>query len=189
MDLIMIAFLSIVVGIILVSVGLSFISASMESLDFTDSYGTTTPYDYYRNPLHYLDSKYFHYRPKGSVIVSKAQWAEIEKNIGVQIIKAKDAGQKIGYKRAIVEIQDKVKEEKTKTFPSSPYAVLDVTSTTPMAEVEEKYKHLLQIYNPNVFVTLDKAFIELAEIRTAQIVRAWDQISLGVVKSIDGGLY
>jgi hypothetical protein len=180
MDLIFIAGLSLVLGIILLCIGLSFVGAGLKSLDFTDSYGATTSNSYYLNPLHTLNSKYFHYRPKGSVIVSKKQWADIERNMGIKLLEAKTAGKSIGYKQAIVEIQDKVTEEKAKTFPSSPYAVLDLEASAPLAALEERYNYLLKIYDPRAFVDLDKAFIELAEIRTQQVKRAWSQINLGI---------
>jgi len=180
MELLFIAGSSVVLGVVLLCMGLSFISSGLKSLDFTDSYGSMTPNDYYQNPLYTLNSKYFHYRPKGSVIVSKKQWANIEKNMGVKLLEMKEAGKTIGFKQAIVEIQDKVTEEKTKTFPSSPYAVLDVESSAPLEKIEEKYKYLLIAYNPANFVALDKAFVELAEIRTQQIKRAWSQINLGI---------
>jgi hypothetical protein len=180
MDLLFIAGLSLVIGIVLLCMGLSFIGAGLGSLDFTDSYGSMTPNDYYQNPLHTLNSKYFHYRPKGSVIVSKKQWSEIERNMGIRLLEAKTAGKTIGYKQAIVEIQDKVTEEKAKTFPSSPYAVLDLEASAPLAALEERYKYLLSVYDPRNFSTLDKAFVELAEIRTQQVKRAWAQINLGI---------
>jgi len=187
MDLLFIMGLSVIMGVILVAMGLSFIDFGLDSLGHSDTYGNRTA-DYYQNPLHRLDSKYFHYRPKGSVIVSKKQWATIEENMGIKLDEAKNNGKILGYKQALVEIQDKVKEEKTKTFPSSPYAVLDIESKAPMAEIEKKYKYLLQIYDPKNFITLDKAFTELAEIRRAQITRAWNQVNLGIKpKSLSGG--
>lgn len=187
MDLLFIVGLSVCMGIILIAMGLSFIDFGLGSLGFSDTFGNRTA-DYYQNPLHRLNSKYFHYRPKGTVTVSKKQWAVIEENMGIKLAEAKNNGKILGYKRALVEIQDKVKEEKTKTFPSSPYAVLDIESKTPMADIEKKKEYLLQIYDPKNFISLDKAFTELAEIRSAQITRAWNQINLGIKpKSISGG--
>jgi DnaJ-domain-containing protein 1 len=100
--------------------------------------------------------------------------------MGIRLLEAKTAGKTIGYKQAIVEIQDKVTEEKAKTFPSSPYAVLDLEASAPLAALEERYKYLLSVYDPRNFSTLDKAFVELAEIRTQQVKRAWAQINLGI---------
>ena len=94
MDLLIIAGLSIVMGIILTAMGLSFLSQSLRSLEFSEKWGGQTSENYYQNPLHRLNSKYWHYRPKGSVIVSKKQWEEIEKNIGIEINLAKDKGKK-----------------------------------------------------------------------------------------------
>jgi len=193
MDLLFIAGLSLVTGVILVCMGLSFISESIKGIDYGYSYGAGvygTGVGYNENPLQRLNSKYFHYRPKGSVIVSKKQWAEIERNMGVKLVEMKTAGEMVGFKRAIVEIQDKVKEEKAKTFPSSPYAILDLEASAPLEALEERYKYLLKIYDPKAFVTLDKAFVELAEIRTQQVKRAWSQINLGVTPlNANKGLY
>jgi len=187
MDLLFIACTALLMGVVLVALGLSFIDFGLSSVDFNGDYGQTSG-KYYQNPLHRLGSKYFHYRPKGSVILSEKQWANIERNMGIKLNEAKTVGKSIGYKIAIVEVQDKIREEKAKTAPSSPYLVLGVKPTTSLAKIEERYKHLLQIYNPKFFNHLDKSFVELSEIRTAQIVRAWNQINLGVKpKSVSGG--
>ena len=179
MSLLLIAGLALVMGMILLCMGLSFIDFGLSSLAIGDSYNADS-YNYYQNPLNRLGSKYFYYRPKGAVVVSKKQWAAIEKNIGVKIGEAKEVGRTIGYKEAIIDIRFKVKEEKAKAFPSSPYAVLDVESKMPLNEIEEKFVYLYGIYDPKNFISLDPAFTELAEIRRAQVKRAWNQINLGI---------
>ena len=179
MDLIIIAAIGLCMGLVFLAMGLSFIDFGLGSLNIADSYNTTV-HDYYQNPLHRLNSKYFHYRPKGSVVVSKKQWNEIERNIGIKIAESQKAGKMLGYKEAIVDIRLKVKEEKEKITPSSPYATLDVESSTPTKEIEKKYEHFLAIYNPRNFNHLDKAFAQLAELRIEQIKRAWSKINTGI---------
>ena len=178
MDLLVIAALSIVINIIIVTMGLSFLSQNLKSLEFNMNYGHQSAGTYYENPLYKLNSKYWHYRPKGSVIVSKKQWADIEKNIGIEITTAKNLGKKLGYKMAMVDVLDKIKEEQAKVTPTSPYAVLNIDSSTPLDDIGLRYQHLMRIYDPRNFVDLDKTFIELAEIRCAHIKKAWSQIKL-----------
>lgn len=180
MDLIVIAAVGICMGVILVAMGLSFIDFGLGSLDIVDSYDNNAARKYYQNPLHTFNSKYFHYQPKGSVIVTKKQWSEIEKNIGVQIHKSQKAGWVIGYKEAIVDIRLKVREEKERVSPSSPYATLDVESTAPIKKIEKKYKHLLHVYKSVNFAHLDKAFVSLAELRTEQIEKAWRAVNTDI---------
>jgi hypothetical protein len=179
MDLIVIAAVGMCIGVLLVAMGLSFIDFGLGSLGIADSY-TTTAREYYQNPLHTFNSKYFHYQPKGSVIVTKKQWADIEKNIGIQIHKSQKAGWIIGYKEAIVDVRLKVREEKDKVSPSSPYATLGVESTAPIKEIEDRYKHLLHVYKSVNFSHLDRAFVSLAELRTEQLEKAWRTVNTGI---------
>ena len=181
MDLLIIAALSIVLGLILTAMGLSFLSQNLKSLEYNSQHWSDrNAKDYYQNPFFRLNSKYWHYRPKGAVVLTKHQWADIEKNIGIKITEAKKHGLKLGRKAFYVEMQDMIKEKRAAITPSSPYLVLGVESTTPMEEIEAKYKAMLQLYNPNNFVDLDKAFIQLAEIRTEQLRKAWKQVNYGV---------
>jgi peptide deformylase len=162
------------------AVGLSFLSQSLKSLEYNNQYGNNTARDYYRNPLFRLNSKYWHYRPKGAVVITKHQWQEIEKNIGIKIDEAKRKGVKLGRKSLYIDIQDAVKEKQAVLRPTSPYAILNVKANAPMAEIEARYKWMMEAYNPNNFVDLDKAFIQLAEIRCEQIEKAWKQINYGI---------
>jgi len=183
-DLLILGAMSIVVGIIIVCMGLSFLSQSLDSLSYNTSNNRwgVNAIDYYANPLYRLQSKWFYYRPKGAVILSQKEWEDIEGNIGVKISDAKDSGKILGYNAAIIEIQDKVREEQTRIVPASPYDVLNVASTMPINDIENNYKDLLSKYDPKYFTNLDKAFVELAEIRTDQIEKAWKQIKLGMFK-------
>jgi len=185
-ELLTITILAIIMGIILIGIGLSFISQSLNPLEFNESWQGHSSKDYYKNPLYTLNSKYWHYRPMGSVVVSKQQWEEIEKNVGIKINQSEEKGKDIGYNKAIVEIQNLVEQEEAKTFPNSPYAILNIESTATVEEVNKKYKHLLKVYDSRNFVDLDKAFIQLAEIRTAQIKKAWKKISFGLVRTDNG---
>lgn len=181
MDLLVIAALSIVLGLILTAMGLSFLSQNLESLKYNNAHwGDPNARDYYQNPFFRLNSKYWHYRPKGAVVLTKHKWAEIEKNIGIKLTQAKNEGKKVGYKACLVEFTDKIKEEKARVTPSSPYAVLGVNSTDPQESIKERYHFLIKIYDPKNFVDLDEAFIKLAQIRCKQIKKAWQQINYGV---------
>lgn len=188
MDLLIMAGLSLVSGIVLLCMGLSFISQNLNAADYGAGYLDTS--NYYKNPLYTLNSKYWHYRPRGSVVVSKQEWEKIEKNIGIKISEAKTAGSILGYKGALIDIRDKVAEEKAKTSPSSPYLVLGVDPTTPLDEIEKRYNKLMDLYALKNFVDLDMTFTELATIRNTQILRAWNKIKFGIGrKSVSGGQY
>lgn len=174
MDLLVLAALSISIGIILLAMGLSFLSQSLDVMDYNNNNYWSAPNsaDYYQNPLYGINSKYFHYRPKGWVIVSKKQWKDIEKNIGIKIASAEN----VGYKQALSEIQAMIEEESDKAFPTSPYAVLDAEAVTPKAQIRDKYLALMDKYDPAKFGSLDKAFVQLAEIRQKQVIEAWQKI-------------
>jgi hypothetical protein len=183
MDLLMLAGLSIVMGVILVAMGLSFLSQNLKSLEYGEDWGNYNTGQYYKNPLFRLNSKYWHYRPKGSVIVSEKQWKDIERNIGIKITLAETKAKILGRSTAIIEIKDLVKEEQAKLVPTSPYAVLGMEAASSMAEIEDKYLALLDTYNPKNFVDLDPTFVKLAELRVVQIKKAWNSINLGVTRS------
>ena len=183
MDLLIIAFLAIVTGIILTAMGLSFLNQSLKPLDYIGDQGWgLDSADYYQNPLYRFKSKYFHYRPAGWVVLSEEQWENIEENVGATINKAMGVGEKIGYRKAITEIQNKVDEERRNATPASPYAVLDVESATPKVQVMDKYQTLMIKYSPKNFADLDEAFVELAKIRQEQFTKAWKKLSHGTGK-------
>ena len=164
-----------------VSVGLSFIAQSLDSLKYN---GTTSKnyHDYYQNPLHKINSKYFHYRPKGTVIVSKKKWEEIEKNIGLRIFDATRKGKIIGRREALKEIRDVVESSKEKAAPNSPYLLIGVKPTDPLESIEKRWDYLMMRYDPSNFVDLDPAFVDLARIRRKQLTRAWNSIRVGIAE-------
>jgi hypothetical protein len=191
MDLLIIAMLSLVMGVVLLCMGLSFLDQSLQPFKYTNDawQGNKTANDYYSNPLWGHDSKWFHYRPKGSVIVSKKQWGKIEKDIGLKIIEEYKLGVKKGRAGLLVEIVDELKEQKATTR-LSPYVTLGTDPATPLVEIEEKYKLLLEMYDPSSFRDLHKSFTELAEIRIAEIKRAWQLVNTGIgakTQSLSGG--
>jgi len=182
-DLLFLTGLSVFLGIILVCIGLSSINQSLESLEYNNpsyQWSNMSTSEYYKNPLHRIDSKYFHYRPKGSVIVSQKEWEIIERNIAAKIARAKKHGQILGYNAAIIEVKDKVEEEKAKITPRSPYMVLNVEATTPLEEIKVQYLKLMAQYDPVNFENLDSTFVELAGIRCQQILKAWSQINASI---------
>jgi len=182
-DLFVLAGFSITMGLILTVMGLSFLSQNLKSLEFTDQWGANTTNQYYKNPFYTLNSKYWHYRPKGAVVVTKKQWEDIEKNIGIKVTEAKKRGLKLGRKSLMIDIEDAIKEKQATTFPTSPYAVLQVESSAPMDEIRQRYEFLKGIYDPRNFVELDKTFIELADIRCKQLDKAWKSINYGLTSS------
>lgn len=177
MDLLFIASLSIVMGIVLVAMGLSYIEQSLKPLEYNgDYFSTGGSEDYYQNPLYRLKSKYFYYRPAGWVILSKGKWKEIEKNIGIKIAKAEVNGENTGYKKAITDIKDRAVTEQYKMRAASPYALLGVSANTPKDKIKAKYLILMDKYKPEKFEELDEAFVELAKIRQTEIKIAWHKI-------------
>lgn len=162
--------------VFLVVIGLSLTSASLNYEEGEDYYGYGQQ-NYYSNPLFKYNSKYFHYRPKGSVILTKSKWAEIEKNIGIEIGQAREYGRKAGYRQALGDLKDSVALQKK--FPT-PYAVLHASSGMSSAEIGQKYKDLKKIYDPNNFKHLDSAFMELAEIRCHELDNAWKKVTLAL---------
>lgn len=186
MELLLIVAFSLPMIIILVVMGVSYIEQGLKPLKFNGS-TSQTHYDYYQNPLYKINSKYFHYRPKGSVIVSKNQWKKIEKNIGLRIADAIIRGKKLGRKETIAEIQDVVDKEKSEITPSSPYLLLGVKSTEPLVKIEKRWQELMDRYDLVNFKHLDPAFLELARIRRQEFVKAWNKIRCGVGESNKGG--
>ena len=180
MDLLLVVVLSMVTGLVLVCAGLSFIDKSLDSLNFNSNWRGHNTEAYYNNPLARLNSKYWHYKPAGSVVVSKKQWEEIERNISVKIDEAKRKGHALGKRATIIQIEDLIKENQAKVFPTSPYKILNVDASTSVEDINSSYMALLKLYDPKNFVDLDPAFRELAEIRIGQIEDAWRQVSRGL---------
>ncbi|KPK10631.1 MAG: hypothetical protein AMJ56_07625 [Anaerolineae bacterium SG8_19] len=190
-DVFVIGIFAIIIGLILVAIGASFVSQGMDSLRYNENWGKYRSFSYYNNPLCKMNSKYFYFRPKGWVILSKKQWEDIEKSIGANIQKAKDNGKILGKALMLKQIQDQVSAEKERVFPSSPYKILGMDSTASLTEIQQKYNALMAMYDPKNFVDLDRAFIELAEVRQDQIRKAWNKIQAGIgekpIKDFSGG--
>lgn len=182
MDLLIISALAITFGLILLVLGLSLINQSLEPMGYNSNYGERSSVDYYKNPLWRHESKYFHYRPVGTIILSRSKWAQIEKNIGERLTERFNIGKETGRKKMIAEIQDKIDAKRDKITFSNPYMVLGFPADTPRREMDSRYKVLLHNYDPSGFKHLDESFMELAEIRIAQIERAWKKIKYDVGK-------
>ena len=179
MDILVLGGMAMIIGIVFLAMGLSYISQSLAPMDYNSQYGKTGA-DYYANPLNRFNSKWFHYRPKGSVIISKEKWAQIERDMGVKLNGALETGKKLGKKEMLIEIEDKIDERRAKLKPSSPYALFNIKATASIEELRARYEQMRDTYNPDNFAMLDDAFIELAKIRSAEIEKAWKQISYGV---------
>ena len=136
---------------------------------------------YNKNPLIKLGSKYFHWRPKGAVVLSKSKWEEIEKGIGVKISEAREKGIELGRSAMVEEIQNQLNQRKDQTeFPTNPYIVLGISSNADDASVEKAYVMAKALYDPKLFQRWDSAFIQLAKIRQDQIEKAYTKIMAGV---------
>lgn len=153
--------------VIILVMGISYIAQSLEMSYYTD---TDRSSNYYKNPLNLHNSKYFHYRPKGTVILSQSEWRIIEKNIGVEISKAKTVGKRLGYKDALQDFQQVIDGKREKSA-FNPLKFAGITDSTPQDEATRKLEYLAKMFDPKNFVDLDRAFVELAELRSKQIKR------------------
>jgi hypothetical protein len=179
-DMLLVVVLSISIGIVLLCMGLAFIGESLDSLKYDNvyGYGSKEPNNYYdKNPLWHYSSKYFHYRPKGTVIVSKTDWNRVQIGISAHISKAIDAGKKLGYKEAFEDIKDKVDERKERVSPSNAYMVLGVSAKTCIEDVNRRYDELMALYDKDNFIHLDESFIKLAGIRRRELTKALTKIT------------
>ena len=177
MDIFLLAAIAITGSLIMVCMGLSFLSQSLNALDYSD-----TPYELNelkQNPLIRFKSKYFHYRPKNSVLLTKDKWAKVEKSIAGQIATAEKTGEFKGYEQAIKDVKEKVDEEKS-NFPTNPYKILEVNADMDEPTVKRALKLKLDLYALDKFTEFDKAFQELAEIRREQFRKAYDEITSGL---------
>ena len=109
---------------------------------------------------------YMQYVPKTSMVITKAEWARVEKNIAIEITKANSAGIRLGRNQIIGAVEDGIREKKGGR--RTAYAVLGI-KVGDEAKLEEKVAHLLLMYDPKNFEYLDNEFIELAELRTKEI--------------------
>jgi len=180
MDLLTIVFISVIIGVILVCMGMSLISQSLEPTGYTNQYGHHTSMEYYNNPLWRYQSKYFHYRPEGTIILSRAKWKQIEKNVGLKLLESLDAGKKIGRAEMVEEIQDSIDERRAEITITNPYMLIGVTAKATPDEIELAYQELMQRYHNDHFEGLDDAFMELARIKRDQITKAYKKLTYGL---------
>jgi hypothetical protein len=170
-------------GVVIVCMGLSYLSQSLSSLDYNTGFEEER---FYQNPMVKLGSKYFHWRPKGAVVITKSKWATIKENIAREVESAKQDGVLIGHAKALKEVESRLQEKREKTgFPSNPYKILNVSSTDSDDVIEEAYKNLIDLYSDKRFEAYDSSFKELAEIRRDQIRKAFNKIAAGVGPSED----
>lgn len=166
-----------IIGTLVLLVGgfamlLSYIDSAMR--------GDLDSFDYYcsrpTNPLKELNSKYFHYRPQGSVLLTEAQWSQIQGAIHNHISEVRRSSIATGRRLMLKEIKAKLQEEKSAFEPSNPYEVLGLSENCSEKELSERYYYLLELYDPRNFVDLDSSFIELAKIRREQLKSAFNKI-------------
>lgn len=177
LSIFMLSILSITGSLILLCMGLSFLSQSLNALDYSSA-----PYEafnYNQNPLIRFDSKYYHnYRPKNSVLLTEKKWTTIEKGIAKKVGEAEAKGAAIGYAQALKEIKEKIAEENI-SFPTNPYKILDVTANASKATIRKALSLKLDLYALKNFTSLDDSFRELAEIRLRQVKEAYDKATKG----------
>ena len=170
-------------GLIVVCIGLSYLSQSLNALDYCNAIDQDA---YNSNPLVKLGSKYYHWRPKGAVVITKKKWKIIQDNIAREIEDAKSKGIQIGRAEALKELESHLVEKQEKVgFPTNPYKILDVSSTDTDAEIEEAFRKLIDLYSDKRFEPYDAAFKDLASIRRHQIRKAFNKIAAGISPSED----
>ncbi len=178
LNILMLSILSITGSLILLCMGLSFLSQSLNALDYSGA-----PYEalnYNQNPLIKFNSKYYrNYRPKNSVLLTEKKWKTIEKGIAKKIEEATAKGVAIGYAQALKEIKEKIAEESS-PFSTNPYKILDVESHTDKAVIRRALSAKLDLYALKNFEDLDDSFKELAEIRLRQVKGAYDKMMKGL---------
>lgn len=175
-DIFMLSAIAIAGSLILMCMGLSYLSQSLNALEYSGA-----PYEalnYNQNPLIGLKSKYFHYRPKNSVLLTEKKWAAVEKGIAKKIGQAEEVAKAGGYARALEDIENRIAEENTH-FPTNPYKILDVAAKASVEEVRIALNLKLSLYALRNFSNLDDSFKELAEIRLRQAKEAYDKIKDG----------
>lgn len=181
-------------GLVLLVMGLSFLSQSLRSIDYLGNSLNIESYN--KNPLIKLGSKYFHWRPKGAVVLSKSKWAEIEKGINAKIAEAKLAGIELGRSQMMQDIHASLNQRKDETkFPTNPYIILGISSNADDALIDKAYNEAKALYDSTQFQRWDSTFVQLAKIRQEQIDKAYDKIVAGVAptegntKSPSGGTF
>ncbi len=177
LNIFMLSALSITGSLILLCMGLSFLSQSLNALDY--SAASYDAFNYSQNPLIKFNSKYYHsYRPKNSVLLTEKKWTKIEKGIAKKIGEAGEKGKAIGYAQALKEIKEKIAEESS-SFPTNPYKILDVAANADKAAIRRALSLKLDLYALRNFTSLDYSFRELAEIRLRQVKEAYDKATKG----------
>jgi len=173
-------------SIVIIAVGLSCLSQAISPLDFNNAWDQEA---YYKNPLIKIGSKYFHWRPKGSVVLTKSLWKKIETDFSIKLKKARVEGILAGRSAVIKEIEERLQEKQDSVeFPTDPYDVLGLEVNDKTEIVESAYQKLMDLYASENFTNYDTAFEDLASIRRKQIRRAYNLIMAGVVtKDISKG--
>ena len=167
-------------GLILIAIGVSFLSQCIDPVDYNNMYDKDI---LDQNPLVKLGSKYFHWRPKGAVVLTKSKWAEIENNIAAEIEETKRLARISGYNEAVKVFRAKISEKKEKaSFPTNPYKILCVNSNDSDNIIALSYEKMMLLYSPDRFKDLDESFVELAKLRQDQIRKAYNKLQAGVGK-------
>lgn len=154
--------LLIIMPVIVVTIGLSLLSQSMNALDYNQT--EKRQHNYLSNPLIKLGSKYYSWRPDGAILITKEKWQKIEKNIYHEIDSARKEGIKLGRDVVLAKIENAICQR-----PKNPYTILKLNMDE-ADKVNTRETELLAKYNPRNFDYLnDKEFTRLAEIRVEEV--------------------
>lgn len=150
----------IVIPLGIVIFGLTVLSQSIGDIGNIQSYKS--------NPLIKLGSKYYSWRPKNAIVLTKEKWQTIENGMAEEIKKAKKAGVKVGRRLMITEIENKISAAAPV---KSPYAILGLDYQT-LHKLEGRVKYLKSIYEPSNFEQFGQDFVLLAEAKIKEIENA-----------------
>lgn len=169
-------FVSMIIMVVLVCMGLSYISASLGGLYYSDNRKKKM---YYSNPLLPMNSIYFHYKPKGSVILTKRMWKEIEMNMAYKIKEAMDKAKEDGYKEALELVERKAKEKSLDDPSTPPESILGVDPHEDEANIRKRYEKLMSLYAESNFNGLHDSFVRLAALHRNRIAKAYTKLTFG----------
>lgn len=176
-DIFVLSVVAITGSLILLCMGLSFLSQSLNALDYSGA--SYDAHNYNQNPLIRFGSKYYHHwRPKNSVLLTEKKWEAIERSIARRMGEAEEKAEARGYAQALKHIKEKVAEESI-SFPTNPFKILNIKANADNAAVRNALSLKLGLYALKNFKDLDNSFKELAEIRLRQAKEAYDKIIKG----------
>lgn len=171
--IVLLVLFTILTVLVLTCMGLSYLSAGLNGLAYNDE---NKQHRYYANPLLNCQSKYFHYKPAGAVILTRKKWQQIETNMAYAIRDAEEAARKKGYSEALAAVEARVKLKQAEHSPSDPYKVFGLAHGATLVEVEKVYHALNELYKPKEFAKYGDEFVKLAALKRKRIQKAYNII-------------